>query len=112
MDQLLLRHRGTPPDAFAHDHDRQQVSWLAGYRLGPPSQGAFKSPVVCMVVGYPPTVAGAAAELPAGADVPHSLGYPLRAPPVQTVASDRDRVNSSIEPQTFARKSKAKSVLA
>ncbi len=36
--QLLLRHRSTPPDAFAHDHDRQQVSWLAGRRLGPPSQ--------------------------------------------------------------------------
>ena len=32
------RLRGTPPDAFARDHDRQQVSWLAGYRLGPPSQ--------------------------------------------------------------------------
>jgi len=38
MHQLLLRHRSTPPDAFARDHDRQQVSWLAGYRLGPPSQ--------------------------------------------------------------------------
>ena len=38
MLQLLLRHRSTPPDAFAHDHDRQQVSWLTGYRLGPPSQ--------------------------------------------------------------------------
>jgi hypothetical protein len=38
MYQLLLRHRSTPPDAFAHDHDRQQVSWLAGYRLGPPSR--------------------------------------------------------------------------
>ena len=31
-------------------------------------------PVVFMVVGYPPTVAGAAAELPARADAPHSLG--------------------------------------
>jgi len=38
MHQLLLRHRSTPPDAFAHDHDRQQVSWLTGYRLRPPSQ--------------------------------------------------------------------------
>jgi hypothetical protein len=35
MRQLLVRHRSTPPDAFARDHDRQQVSWLAGYRFGP-----------------------------------------------------------------------------
>ena len=41
IHQLLLRHRSTPPDAFAHDHDRQQVSWLAGYRLRPPSQRFF-----------------------------------------------------------------------
>jgi hypothetical protein len=66
-------HRSTPPNALAHDHDRQQVSWLAGYRLGPPSQDQ-PIPVVFMVVGYPPTVAGAAAELPAKADAPHSLG--------------------------------------
>jgi len=25
--------RSTPPDAFAHDHDWQQVSWLAGHHL-------------------------------------------------------------------------------
>ena len=37
-NKLLSPHRSTPPDAFARDHDRQQVSWLAGYRLGPPSQ--------------------------------------------------------------------------
>jgi hypothetical protein len=46
MLQLLLRHRSTPPDAFAHDHDRQQVSWLAGHRFGPPSQRPCPSPVV------------------------------------------------------------------
>jgi hypothetical protein len=37
--KLLSPHRSTPPDAFARDHDRQQVSWLAGCRFGPPSQG-------------------------------------------------------------------------
>ena len=45
MLQLLLRHRSTPPDAFARDHDRQQVSWLAGHRFGPPSQRPCPSPV-------------------------------------------------------------------
>ena len=44
MLQLLLRHRSTPPDAFAHDHDRQQVSWLAGHRLRPPSQRFLSIP--------------------------------------------------------------------
>src|SRR3954452_10823430 len=39
MQQLLLRHRSTPPDALARDHDRQQVSWLAG--LGPSSRRPF-----------------------------------------------------------------------
>jgi hypothetical protein len=39
MQQLLLRHRSTPPDVLARDHDRQQVSWLAG--LGPSSQRPF-----------------------------------------------------------------------
>ena len=63
IHQLLLRHRSTPPDAFAHDHDRQQVSWLAGHRFGPPSQRPCPSPVAFMVVSYPPTVAGAAADL-------------------------------------------------
>jgi hypothetical protein len=29
----------TPPNAFARDHGWWQVSWLAGRRLGPPSQG-------------------------------------------------------------------------
>jgi hypothetical protein len=29
----------TPPNAFARDHGWRQVSWLAGRRLGPPSQG-------------------------------------------------------------------------
>ena len=37
-NKLLSPHRSTPPDAFARDHDWQQVSWLAGRRLGPPSQ--------------------------------------------------------------------------
>jgi hypothetical protein len=42
----LARHRisqsslwDTPPKAFAYDHDRWQVSWLAGRRFKPPSQG-------------------------------------------------------------------------
>ena len=74
MHRLLVRHRSTPPDAFAHDHDRQQVSWLAGHRLRPPSQGPCPSPVVFMVVGYPLTVAGAAAALHTNLRVPHSLG--------------------------------------
>src|SRR4051812_30075134 len=74
IHQLLLRHRSTPPDAFAHDHDRQQVSWLAGYRLGPPSQGYRRSPVASMAVSYPPTVAGAAADLHINLRAPHSLG--------------------------------------
>ena len=38
MPRLYLPHRSTPPDAFARDHDRWQVSWLAGRHLGPPSQ--------------------------------------------------------------------------
>jgi hypothetical protein len=29
----------TPPKAHARDHDWRQVSWLAGQRLRPPSQG-------------------------------------------------------------------------
>jgi hypothetical protein len=37
-EQLLLPLRSTPPDAFACDHDWQQVSWLAGQCLRPPSQ--------------------------------------------------------------------------
>ena len=52
----------TPPNALARDHDRWQVSWLAGRRLRPPSQGQ-PSPVAFMAVGSPLTVAGAAAEL-------------------------------------------------
>jgi hypothetical protein len=36
--KLLSPHRSTPPDAFARDNDRQQVSWLAGCRFRPPSQ--------------------------------------------------------------------------
>ena len=74
MLQLLLRHRNTPPDAFAHDHDRQQVSWLAGHRFRPPSQRSCPSPVASMVVSYPPTVAGAAAALHTNVRAPHSLG--------------------------------------
>ena len=65
--------RSTPPDAFAHDYDRQQVSWLASRRLWPPSQD-LSIPVVIMVVGSSLTVAGAAAALPVETDAPHSLG--------------------------------------
>ena len=54
-------------------HGWQQVSWLAGYRLRPPSQRPREAPVVFLVVGYPLTVAGAAAELPNEVDAPHSL---------------------------------------
>ena len=74
IQQLLLRHRSTPPDAFARDHDRQQVSWLAGHRFGPPSQRPVRPQWHSMVVSYPPTVAGAAAELCTRVHVPHSLG--------------------------------------
>jgi len=45
MLQLLLRHRNTPPDAFALDHDWRQVSWLTGRRFRPPSQRPCPSPV-------------------------------------------------------------------
>jgi hypothetical protein len=45
MLQHLVRHQDTPPDAFALDHDRQQVSWLTGHRVRPPSQGPCPSPV-------------------------------------------------------------------
>ena len=38
VHRLYLPHRSTPPDAFARDHCRWQVSWLAGRRFGPPSQ--------------------------------------------------------------------------
>src|SRR5712691_10526116 len=40
----------TPPNALARDHDRWQVSWLAGRRLRPPSQGQ-PSPVAFVAVG-------------------------------------------------------------
>jgi hypothetical protein len=90
---MLNRHRGCRCSAFAQrtdanrpiqrtgaprptrsrvTHDRQQVSWLAGRCLEPPSQG-HSSPVAFMVLGSPLTVAGAAAELPANASSPHSL---------------------------------------
>jgi hypothetical protein len=36
-------------------------------------RGPSGAPVVRLVVGYPPTVAGAAAELPTEVDAPHSL---------------------------------------
>ena len=53
--------RCTPPDAIARDHERWQVSWLTGRRLGPPSQG--DSPVAFWSYGSPLTVAGAAPAL-------------------------------------------------
>jgi hypothetical protein len=65
--------RDTPPDARVHDHDWQQVSWLAGRHLQPPSQDQ-STPVVLMVVGSSLTVAGAAAALSQLMDAPHSLG--------------------------------------
>jgi hypothetical protein len=51
-------HRDTPPDVSARDHERWQVSWLAGRRLEPPSQ---VSPVAYWLRSSPLTVAGAAA---------------------------------------------------
>ena len=74
MHRLLIRHRGTPPNAFARD------SWLAAGFLARGSSPSTtfpetqRAPVVLLVVGYPLTVAGAAAELPAETDSPHSLG--------------------------------------
>src|SRR5439155_15917517 len=52
---------------------RWQVSWLAGRRFRPPSQETEHFPVAPMAGDSPPTVAGAAAELCAGAHAPHSL---------------------------------------
>src|SRR3984957_714145 len=71
--------------------DRQQVSWLAGHSLQPPSQDQ-SIPVALMVVGSPLTVAGAAAALPVATGAPHSLGQPLRALPIATSHSPRARV--------------------
>ena len=69
----LLSDTGAPrPMRSRVTHGWQQVSWLAGRRLRPPSQSTGSSGF--LVVGYPPTVAGAAAELPTEVDAPHSLG--------------------------------------
>src|SRR6478609_5263280 len=52
------------------------------------------APVARLVVGYPLTVAGAAAELPAETDAPHSLEESLRTLPRGKLASARWVVNS------------------
>ena len=51
------------------------------------------TPVVRLVVGYPPTVAGAAAELSAETDAPHSLEESLRTLPITKLASGEEPVN-------------------
>src|SRR5271170_3411705 len=45
IDPAVPALRDTPPDACVHDHDWQQVSWLAGRGLRPPSQDQ-STPVV------------------------------------------------------------------
>jgi len=57
-------------------------------------RGPSGAPVVRLVVGYPPTVAGAAAELSVETNVPHSLEESLRTLPVTKLASSGKRVNS------------------
>jgi len=70
----LHPHRRTPSDTLARNHERRQVSWLAGLR----SKTAF--PEHCSsgvsVFDSPLTVAGAAAEL-RDARSPHSLLIPF-----------------------------------
>ena len=93
MHRLLVRHRGTPPNAFARD------SWLvAGFLacgLSPSTTfpETYWAPVVLLIVGYPLTVAGAAAELPAETDAPHSLEESLQTLPVTKVTSGDLPVN-------------------
>jgi hypothetical protein len=56
--------------------------------------------VVLLVVGYPPTVAGAAAELPVETDAPHSLEEEsLRTPPMEKLTLGVGRVNTVGEPE-------------
>jgi hypothetical protein len=71
--QLSQRTGAPRPTRSRMTHDWQQVSWLAGRCLRPPSQDR-SIPVVLMVAGSPLTVAGAAAALPVETDAPHSLG--------------------------------------
>ena len=56
-------------------------------------RGPIGTPVVRLVVGYPPTVAGAAAELPTEVDAPHSLEESLRTLPITKLASGEEPVN-------------------
>jgi len=56
-------------------------------------RGPSGAPVACLVVDYPPTVAGAAAELPTEVDAPHSLEESLRTLPITKLASGDERVN-------------------
>ena len=84
---LVSSRRNTPPGAYARDHCRWQISWLAGRRLRPPSQER-RVPSGLMAGDSPLTVAGAAAALPVLTSAPRSLLIPCGNHQVKTLHGD------------------------
>lgn len=90
--QAFARHGSTPLHGFACDHDRRQVSWLAGRHLAPPSRSRCFSGK--MAKGSPLTVAGAAAELDGAPSALHSLLIRSKEPSNPALGRSAGCVNS------------------